>query len=103
MVLSSQIDASAASPPPTGAVAPAPAGGVPSKERRDIPSQGSLRSAQVRAACPNAAPAAFCAHPRRPVGRWLLTRATPRVVAVRAAALSEAGFRLPQLPFIDPH
>ena len=68
--------------------APAPAGGVPSKERRDIPSQGSLRSAQVRAACPHRAPAAFarargvllaggCRVTRRPVSppfarpRWV--------------------------------
>ena len=79
--------------------APAPAGGVPSKERRDIPSQGSLCSAQVRAACPHRAPAAFCARPRRLAGRWLPSDASPRVSAVRAAALGESDLSLPQLLF----
>ena len=32
-----------------------------------------------------------------------MTSDAPCRFAARAAALSEAGFRLPQLPFIDPH
>ena len=44
------------------------------------------------------------APPRRLVGRWLPNNGdAPCRPPFRAAALSEAGFRLPQLPFIDPH
>ena len=68
--------------------APAPAGGVPSKERRDIPSQAVLSAGEGSLSTPRAG--GVCARPRRLAGRWLPSDASPRVSAVRAAALGES-------------